>query len=1392
MYKGKKLAKPKDKNDQRSDTDRLLDYLVHLNAKDPDYKNLEKGGWMKMAFDEGFGGMAGADKDYWRLRIKEETARHRSTHNSIKPGLSYKRDLETEGRIAALERAAKSGKITDDERAEYEALKDVKKKADATDLKDVFRTPDTTVFTHFNEKVRTFFELGGYRAFPEVVSVHVEVREVFAVDVSRGTFRVSFIATTRWYDQFFDKSEYFDKEEMYSQTRPYITFDHVDEGDNPDGVPPDAANLQDEEKHHGKCLHKPTDPPGVLYHSQRVQCSFRAYNNLRPFPFDVQHLPITMRLWGSNQKGNPDHGRILLPLTMNLKLAHQHLEWHAYHAISYGTKGRFDRQDLTMALCLKRRPMFFVQNVYFILAMMPTMGFFAFAVPEDDAGSFVDSYEARCQVTLTLILTSIAYKFYLEGMLPKAPYLSRLDTFIYGSFMFNAAILFANTVVMVVEKYPPSTATGETIRDVLVQYDGEEDVPYQVTLDRIFFYVLFIAWIVYIWYSRHLALKDHKALGDKDSGGRLRVASDVDDTEVKIHKKKLEQKETWRGRIYHYFVPIKANDTNFKSLKRLYPHLKRWKELKAAQKNEIVDHRRGLQTVHQRRYDHVAKLRKLEGSNKLTIKPKGTPSAWHCTCEACENRRPQADETGPAIEKLESLFREAGIELYMITELRRQFMNYEIDRDDLERVFNNGLGADAVDRMLDTIDVKVNLRVKLIAALSQPKQLSTDNKMGERILAMQGSSSYLWLALKDGALGYAGKGDASLAGMLIKTVDFKQRLTDELNRIINQPDERHNLGNTANVIMANTVFQSPMLASEYVYSQRKFDAAHEKKGWSLPSQVWLGYLDNLKQTEWEITKKGGNGAIAVDVGTGKMAFGYAEKRFEDEFITDKNKVQKKDKYGQSVVVKKSIVRAIDLADFELNDNVEEFFDNLRTTVEYMDVRTAKYPETVGEPLDPEHQKSDFDHLRDATSSIIDELVNVRLYLIHVKGIELSKTAPIFLFGTSKLRLWIKELEQKHGGRCTELIEGIGQLMEWMMPQRVENTSAIKIVGCGSTDKSASEQEKAFADFNGVYLDESTMVGGIKVVCWRKMRSTVTIEMRDGNVWTMSKGEDRTVGFQSRVAGASTSDGQVYVPPTKGWACSAATPRTGRPTLTTIKGESDTAHPIKFEVLSQDREAKAELRAFQLSLEHGKVNEHREKQQAVIKEKLAQNLVGNIAWGNGSMQGAPDGAVTIDAEMGMNVCKGILQKEIKDGGGKIIPKYDKKKMKDVPDAFSFPDIATARAVIEKARKKTMAKLHTLAPRMPTPDPQKLDPLPTDWDASKLTFLALQKPKDAKPGSGPKKEAAAAAVTDGKQRRLEGYTGFGEDPASSSGSAIGFSTGSRTASHTASFTQEDLFF
>ena len=89
-------------------------------------------------------------------------------------------------------------------------------------------------------------------------------------------------------------------------------------GDDPDGVPQDAAALPVETKHSGRVQRKTMDPPGVLYHSQRVQCSFRVQNDLKKFPFDVQQLKMVVRLWGSSVKGNMDHGRILLPLTVNM------------------------------------------------------------------------------------------------------------------------------------------------------------------------------------------------------------------------------------------------------------------------------------------------------------------------------------------------------------------------------------------------------------------------------------------------------------------------------------------------------------------------------------------------------------------------------------------------------------------------------------------------------------------------------------------------------------------------------------------------------------------------------------------------------------------------------------------------------------------------------------------------------------------------------------------------------------------------------------------------------------------------------------------------------------------------------------------------------------------
>ena len=73
---------------------------------------------------------------------------------------------------------------------------------------------------------------------------------------------------------------------------------------------------------------------------------------------------MNVRLWGANQPDNVDHGRILLPLSIDMKLAHRHLEWTAYQATSYVNKRRFDRQDLQVDL-VRISYIYILRSIYY-------------------------------------------------------------------------------------------------------------------------------------------------------------------------------------------------------------------------------------------------------------------------------------------------------------------------------------------------------------------------------------------------------------------------------------------------------------------------------------------------------------------------------------------------------------------------------------------------------------------------------------------------------------------------------------------------------------------------------------------------------------------------------------------------------------------------------------------------------------------------------------------------------------------------------------------------------------------------------------------------------------------------------------------------------------------
>ena len=230
---------------------------------------------------------------------------------------------------------------------------------------------------------------------------------------------------------------------------------------------------------------------------------------------------------------------------------------------------------------------------------------------------------------------------------------------------------------------------------------------------------------------------------------------------------------------------------------------------------------------------------------KCSIGPKGI---FHCKCKGCEARRAYK---APAKDII-TLCLAAGIDESRAGGLSKQFESFNISSKILKSIYNGPAGAVAIQTLLQQVDVGLEDAVMIMAALGGGNKLENDGEPSQ-VLAMQGSSSYLMLFLK-------------LDGKLVAMPKFKSTLVDEIKKLKSGSGD-HDFTNAANVIFAHSILQSTIADADYVYSQRTFEFKDDSK-FIVASQVWSGYLVDRSRKEWS-----SGGAIGVDIGTGKMAFG---------------------------------------------------------------------------------------------------------------------------------------------------------------------------------------------------------------------------------------------------------------------------------------------------------------------------------------------------------------------------------------------------------------------------------------------------------------------------------------------------------------------------------------
>eukprot|EP00457_Paulinella_chromatophora_P006345 gb/GEZN01006363.1/.p1 GENE.gb/GEZN01006363.1/~~gb/GEZN01006363.1/.p1 ORF type:complete len:354 (+),score=27.55 gb/GEZN01006363.1/:137-1198(+) len=181
---------------------------------------------------------------------------------------------------------------------------------------------------------------------------------------------------------------------------------------------------------------------------------------LRDFPYDTQDLEIVVRLpRTADRKTNLCCPRVRFVGVLQA-------EWTIY---SPQIVEKYENQPnmIVVKIPAQRSPFYFVVNIAGIMTLLTSICAYVAVLPVDAPGD-------RAQITTTLLLTSVAFKFLVASQLPKVSYLTQLDFYFMFAFFCQGAVILENALVSLMT----DTAQAEMI-------------------DRYFFIIGCIIWVVW-------------------------------------------------------------------------------------------------------------------------------------------------------------------------------------------------------------------------------------------------------------------------------------------------------------------------------------------------------------------------------------------------------------------------------------------------------------------------------------------------------------------------------------------------------------------------------------------------------------------------------------------------------------------------------------------------------------------------------------------------------------------------------------------------------------------------------------------------------------------------------------------------------------------------------
>lgn len=214
-----------------------------------------------------------------------------------------------------------------------------------------------------------------------------------------------------------------------------------------------------------------TEGSGLVNSFGRYQCRLKANVDLKWFPFDMQSLSLHVRLLESNAA--------MVPLEYyELKEQCRQLEWHVYKPCRTYTVDSTGKPLLKFSIIVRRKWEYYVFNMVGVQFMLANLSFIPYAIP-------LDAFADRSSADLTLLLTTIAFKLYVAGEMPKVAYLTCLDIYVIASFLMQVLIYALHWLAFMFHNggYEASFFGGA---------EDQNDI-----FDSITFYVLLVVWALF-------------------------------------------------------------------------------------------------------------------------------------------------------------------------------------------------------------------------------------------------------------------------------------------------------------------------------------------------------------------------------------------------------------------------------------------------------------------------------------------------------------------------------------------------------------------------------------------------------------------------------------------------------------------------------------------------------------------------------------------------------------------------------------------------------------------------------------------------------------------------------------------------------------------------------